>query len=241
MDLKEIIYKRKSTRKYKEELVGEDTLQKINEFFVNTKPLYSDIKVRIEIINKENVKCILSWKSEQVIAIFSEEKEGYLENIGFIFQQIDLYLQYLGLGSCWLGMGKLDSSIKGSIKDNLKFVIMLAFGYPKEELYRKMNDFKRLPLSKISDFEDGRLEPAQLAPSSVNSQPWYFVHDNDLIHTYLVKHSLLSKMALGEMNQIDVGIALAHMYVANPETFEYFKLGNINDIKSGKYIGSFKI
>ncbi len=38
--------------------------------------------------------------------ISSENTEGYLMNIGFIFQQMDLYLSSIGLGSCWLGMAK---------------------------------------------------------------------------------------------------------------------------------------
>ena len=29
-----------------------------------------------------------------------------LENAGFIFQQVDLYIQSLGLGSCWVGLGR---------------------------------------------------------------------------------------------------------------------------------------
>jgi len=241
MELKEMIYKRKSVRKYSPNRVDETTINKINQFCTELKPLYNDIKVRAEIIDKENVKCICPWTTSQVVAVFSEEKDGYLENVGFMFQQLELYLQTIGLGVCWLGMGRLDSYAASSRNDGLKFVIMLAFGYPKDELRSDIMQFKRRMLSEISDKEDLRLEPARIAPSSVNSQPWYFVHDEDIIHTYCVKQGFFKTKALGDMNRIDIGIALAHMYVANSDTFDFFKTEEAQDVKGHGYIGSFKI
>lgn len=44
-------------------------------------------------------------------------------NAGFIYQQVDLYLQSQGFGACWIGMGKAKSSRK-----DLKSVILIAFG-----------------------------------------------------------------------------------------------------------------
>lgn len=239
MELKEVIYKRKSIRKYQKENVEKEKIEKILNFFENAKAIFPNIKVRIEITKKENVKCIFPWISEQVISVFSEEKEGFLENVGFLLQQLDLFLPTLGLGSCWLGMGKLDSVAKSKINDGLQFVIMLAFGYPKEELYRDKLEFKRKPLDKISDEVDLRLEPARFAPSSINTQPWYFVHEGNIIHTYCVRR--IMRRALEDMNRIDVGISLAHLYVSNIDTFEFIKLDNANKIDGYFYIGSFKL
>lgn len=239
MELKEMIYKRKSNRKYKDELLSKDILDDIIRFVNDSKKLYPDIKFRMEFIDKDNVKCILPWIPKQNIAIFSEVKEGYLENIGFVFQQLDLYLHSIGIGSCWLGMGKPNSKVKSKIEDNMEFVMCMSIGYCNDDIYRDIQNFKRFPLSKISDSEDERLEVARLAPSSVNSQPWYFVHEKDIIHLYLKKHKLLSKLALNDMNHIDVGIALAHIYVSNINSFETFKYDN--KLKGMKYIISFKI
>lgn len=50
----------------------------------------------------------------------------------------------------------------------------------------------------------------------------------------------LSK-ALSDMNRIDVGIALAHLYVANPDTFRYFQANDAPEVKGGTYIGSFTL
>ena len=241
MLLKEIIYKRKSVRKYKVEPVSEEIKREIEAFYLGAKPLYPDIKVRAEILNREEVKSMFAWTPSQVVVLYSEEKDGYLENAGFLLQQLELYLGTLGLGACWLGMGKPEVGAKKEEKEGLKFVIMLAFGYPNEELYRENAQFKRKALSAISDREDERLEAARLAPSSVNSQPWYFTHEGELIHAYCSKQGLLKWLALGQMNRIDMGIALANLYVENPETFRFFRSETAQELKGHKYVGSFTL
>lgn len=236
--LKEKIYTRKSVRKYKPIKVDDKTLGDIKKFCSNLKPLFSDINVKIEFTEKENVRCILPWKTEQVITIFSQNKTGYLENVGFMFQQVDLYLQFIGLGSCWLGMG----SLKNYTQDGeYEFVIMLAFGIPDESITREsVIEFKRKSLEEITDKLDDRLECARLAPSAINSQPWYFVHEGEIIHAYQ-KDNVFKRLILSKKNQIDMGIALAHIYLENENTFEFFKVVNPKEIKGAKYTGSFKI
>lgn len=241
MELYEMICKRRSVRKYKPEAVDRAAVQKITDFCTQLKPLYADISVRAEIVDRENVKCILPWTTRQVVAIFSEEKEGFLENAGFMFQQLDLYMQSIGLGTCWLGMGRLDSDAKSREKDGLSFVIMLAFGYPREPLRSDITQFKRRSLTEISDRKDERLEPARLAPSSVNSQPWYFTHEDETVHVYCAAHGFFRVKTLSDMNRVDVGIALAHMYAANPDTFRFFRAGNVESLKNYGYIGSFTL
>lgn len=243
MNLNEMIYKRSSARSYTDETVDTATIDKIKAFIDVAKPLYPEIKVRGEVIERENIRCIQSFIPPQAIAIFSEECEGAYENVGFIFQQLDLYLQSLGLGVCWLGMGKLDKKAIAAVNvgDDMKFVIMLAFGHPKGEFLRSdISQFNRVPLELICDRSDSRLEPARLAPSSVNSQPWYFTHDGEFIHTYC-DHKKLRSLFLKQMNLIDVGIALSHIYLSNPESFEFCHREVGDDARGRRYIGSFKI
>lgn len=243
MKLTEVIYRRKSVRSYTNEPVNAEILQKIEEFVAGAKPLYPEIKVKMEIVNRNQVKCICPWTTPQLITIFSEKKPGYLENAGFIFQQLDLYLQSIGIGTCWLGMGKLEAEdvFEEQRKGDLEYVMMIAFGEPKGKALRDgKEEFKRKSLAEIADVPDDKLEPARYAPSSVNSQPWYFAHENDKIHVYCGHKGLLSKK-LGSTNQLDMGIALAHMYVANQETFKFEKLEDCRALKDHTYIGSFKI
>ncbi len=226
MTLNEMIYKRKSCRSFTNVPVDAATVETIKAFTM--KPLYPEIKVHWDIVLRNQVKCICPWTTPQLLAIYSEKTEGWLENVGFLFQQMDLYLQSLGLGVCWLGMGRMNPKTTTEVA-GMKFVIMLAFGHPKgDQLRYDLNGFKRKALEQIADQLDFRLEPARLAPSAVNSQPWYFTHEGDNIHIYCSKKG----------SRLDAGITLAHLYVANEETFRFFETENAPGVPGCDYIGS---
>ena len=235
MNLNELILRRKSCRSYTNVPVEAALLDQIAA--LELKPLYPEIHTRWQIVPRKNVRCICPWTTPQVITVYSEPKPGYLENVGFLFQQFDLQLQRMGLGVCWLGMGRPSSQSADSV-DGMDFVIMLAFGHPKGEFLRTgPEQFHRKKLLDITDREDSRLEPARLAPSSVNSQPWFFLHDSDVIHVYCACKGLL-KPVLGEMNRIDIGIALAHLYVSNSESFRFFQKTDAPQKTGYAYLGS---
>ena len=226
MTLQEMIFHRKSCRSFMNKPLEPEMMEKVLSF--EPKPLYPDIKVRMDIVSRDKVKCICPWTTPQVITIYSEETEGYLENIGFLFQQMDLYLQTLGLGVCWLGLGQMNPRTTQPV-EGMKFVIMMAFGYPKgDQLRHDRKGFKRKSLEQIADRTDPKLEPARLAPSAVNSQSWYFTHEGNAIHVYCSKKG----------TRLDAGIALAHLYVSNEEGFRFFKAENVQDLTGYHYIGS---
>lgn len=238
MKLSEMITRRRSVRKYDQRPVSQETLARITAFCKDATPLFPDIGVEAKLVNKEDVRFYLPWKAPHLLAIYSENKPGYLENVGFVFQQVDLFLQSMGLGSCWMGLGKLRSP--DAPPAGMEFVILLAFGYPEGEFYRNGSaDFQRKTMSEISDLEDLRLEPARLAPSSTNSQPWFFIHEKEAIHAYRSEQGLLRHKTLGVMNRIDLGIALAQLYVANEETFRFFQTPTPLQLKGYCYTGSF--
>ena len=64
-------------------------------------------------------------------------------------------------------------------------------------------------MEQITDTPDPGLEPARLAPSAVNSQPWHFTPEGDTIHVNCSKKG----------SRLDTGIALAYLHVAHEETF----------------------
>ncbi|WP_407378942.1 nitroreductase family protein [Methanobrevibacter sp.] len=229
MDLASQIYVRKSCRKY---LDDEIDMNQINEFLSNVKSLIPEISYYYEILTKDEVNIRTRWKAPYYLAIYSEKKDNFGVNAGFVFQQLSLYMQTLGIGSCWVGM----ASVK---QDNPDFVILIAFG-KSDDLTRDISQFKRKDLSEIADSPDDKLKPAQLAPSAVNSQPWYFKHTDEGFDIYKVKPNVLKRKIIGKWMDIDVGIVLAHLYVSNPETFE-FEVKNKKDIKGYSYIGSIKI
>ena len=230
MKLEEQIYLRKSCRKYLDEPVNLDL---IDEFMSNVKPLNEDIKYRYEFLKQNEVSSKMHFKAPYYLAIYSEIKENYMVNAGFIFQQLCLYLQSQGIGSCWLGLGSPK-------KKDSEFVILISFG-KSDDMTRTLDEFKRNNLSKISDEVDESLIPAQLAPSAMNSQPWYFKHTVDGFDVYEVKQNIIKRQLLKRWNPIDMGIAISHMYIANENTFEFKIKDNFDELKGYTYIGSIKI
>lgn len=240
MNLEDTIYKRQSIRSYDNSPLDNQTLEEIRDFIDNAKELNPNIKWSYEILPREKISTMMRWKAPHYIAIFSEEKENYYQNIGFIFQQVDLYLQSREIGTCWIGMGN-PKGYENPDKSQ-KFIILISFGKSNEKIYRELDDFKRKGLDEISDKADERLVPAQLAPSAANGQPWYFTHNDDGSYDlYRTKLGMIRNKFMGKWSKIDTGIALAHLYVSNRDSFRFYRKDNPKELKGYVYDGSFEI
>ena len=125
MNLEDTIYKRQSIRSYDDAPLDNQTLDEIRDFIDNAKELNPNIKWSYEILPREKISTMMRWKAPHYIAIFSEEKENFYQNIGFIFQQVDLYLQSREIGTCWIGMAS-PKGYKNPDKSQ-KFIIAISF------------------------------------------------------------------------------------------------------------------
>lgn len=240
-NLEETIYKRQSVRTYEETSLSEDTIKEIKSFINETKVLNENIAWSYDIVDKDMISTMLRWKAPHYILLFSEEKENYKENIGFIFQQVELYLQSRGIGACWIGLA---SPSKNYVKkhNNQEYIIMISIGNVSGEIYRQTADFQRNSLTEISDNVDEKLKPIQYAPSAGNTQTWYITHNDDgTYNIYRKKLGLLKRRLFGKFAPLDIGIGLAHLYLANPTTFNFYFDENHKEKKNCYYEGTFKI
>lgn len=238
MDLYESITHRKSTRKYNMTPLSNEELNHIKSFADCVTPLYNGIKTDFDFVSAGEVKNLLPIKAPHYMVIYSEKKEGYLTNAGFMFQQVDLFLSAKGLGSCWLGMAR--PSDKG--KNGMEFIIILAFGNALDDPHRQITDFKRKVLSEIATGSDPRLEYARLAPSASNTQPWYFVCEGNSIYVYRQKLGVIKAAMYDKMNQFDMGITLCHLSIASQHfgiEFNFSSESNVvvTPLKGYEYIG----
>ena len=229
--MNEIIRKRKSIRKYDLTVLDDAVLETVRSQIENVKPLFTDIKFSIEIANK--TRGPFGIKAPHYLIFTSEEKEGALENIGFVGQQMDLFFSASGLGSCWLGGSKPEEARTPA----LPFVICMAFGKPAEPLHREPADFNRKSLAEISEGTDGRLEAARLAPSAVNAQNWYFIAENGKIHCYRIKAAPLLGFIYNRLHCIDMGIALCHI-AEESDGFRFMKVKDAPVRKGRVYTGT---
>jgi nitroreductase len=211
-----IIFKRKSIRKYDMASLPQDKLSEIKEFAGSVKPLIDSIKYKFVYLSTNDVKNLLPIKAPHYICLYSDKKDGYLMNAGYILQQIDLFLSANNIGSCWLGMAKPNKDIPAQ-QDGLEFVIMLAFGNTSERVHREnTSEFNRKSLSEITSIlgADQLLEPVRLAPSASNTQAWFFSGDTKEIIVRRTKLNLIKATLYGKINQIDIGIALRHLWLS---------------------------
>jgi hypothetical protein len=124
-----------------------------------------------------------SKRGEYCLLIYSEEKEFYLLNIGYMFEQLDLYLASKDIGVCWYGMGKVNEPQY----ENLDYVIMMALGKGSESEFRK--DYKKSKRKETRDIWIGDwgfeiADVVKYAPSACNTQPWRVVAENNTLKIY---------------------------------------------------------
>ena len=133
-NLYEMILKRKSFHLFRNignEKITLEELKDIENKFKELKPLDDSIKVKIKIV-KDSTTCIRG--QEYCILFYSEKKDNYLQNIGYLGEQLDLYLVSKNIGTLWFGIGK----VKEKELDGLDFVIMIAIKkVDSEDKFRK--------------------------------------------------------------------------------------------------------
>jgi nitroreductase len=240
------IFQRKSIRKYDLDPLDEDTLKEIRDHLQTLKPLHKDIKIEFKILSPDVVQRRVMRKAPHYIAVFSEVKEGYLSNVGFMLQQMDLFFSTNGLGSCWQGIPTLKKECLA--RSRLKFIILMSFGKSQETLHRiKPSQFKRKSLEEISDIKgaDDLLETARLAPSARNAQEWFFTGDEHLIHAYYRKPSFFPGLLIKKYPPMDVGISLYHLKLGaehfGKETEIIFDDPEDNNLNEYDYVASLRL
>ena len=213
-DLYNMIFKRKSFHLFMgvgKEKITDEEIDDIYKYFDTIKPLVDDIKVKIKIeknINKDRGQ-------EYSILFYSEKKDNYLQNIGYIGEQLDLYLVSKNIGTLWFGIGK---PIEKEL-DGLDFVIMILIRkISNEDKFRKdMFKSKRKEVEEIWK-GDKYLDIANIvrfAPSACNTQPWIVEEDNNTLKVYRYrkegKRGIMPKDFVIYYNQIDIGIFLCFL------------------------------
>ncbi len=193
-DLYNMIFKRRSVRTYMDDNLSEKELDTIKKFIHHVKQL-DGTKATFRLITRKEMGVNLA--PYYIVASSKKEDLSYV-NIGYSLEQIDLYLQSIGLGSLWLG------SKSPKIK-NSDDCIVLAFGKTKVP-YRFENEFNRLDVSKISKSNNEITRAARLSPSSINSQPWKIECRNNEIIIQLHSRGPMKLVLEKKLNKIDIGI-----------------------------------
>ena len=221
-DLYPMIFKRKSyhtfknnkTKKYYslDYKISEEEYEDILNAFYSFDSLYPDIKVDIRIADNEETTC--KRGQEKVILLYSEEKENYLMNIGYIGEQLDLYLASKNIGTLWFGLNKA----KMPDYNDLKYVIMIAICKTPEDSFRK--DMYKATRKIKEDIWSGEelfdiSNIIRFAPSACNTQPWKVINTNNILEVYRyvspIRKWVMPIDGVLHYNHIDIGIFLCFL------------------------------
>ena len=210
-----MIFKRKSFHLFRnigDEHISSEELTEIEDYFAKLEPLVIDIKVKIK-ITKDCATCMSGL--EYCILFYSEKKDNYLQNIGYLGEQLDLFLVSKNIGTLWFGIGRA----KEKQIDGLDYVIMIAIAKVDDPTkFRKdMFKSKRKELEEIWNGAD-YLDIANIvrfAPSACNTQPWLVEASKNELKVYRYKkegkRGIMPKNLVIYYNQIDIGIFLCFM------------------------------
>ncbi|MDO5426155.1 MAG: nitroreductase family protein [Eubacteriales bacterium] len=221
MTLYDAIFTRRSVRSYRMEAIDEQILKSIPEFLNETGPLFPQIQTSLKIIDrvtkKEKVNGFANVTAPYYAALYSEKKEKSDMNAGYLMEHLSLYLESKGIGTCFLGMAsKKDAEEE---EEGRSFVILLAFGLPKNSGVRKNYEANRLSMEELCAYKETPkvwvrqvLEAARLAPSALNAQPWRFVVYENRVHIFS-KKPLTAKGKMGHLQELNFGIMFANVMV----------------------------
>ena len=214
--LYDMIYKRKSFHLFRnvgEERLSTEELEEICHAWRGFTPLNPDIKTAVKVVRAEETTCRRG--QEYCVLLYSEKKPGYLQNIGYLGQQLDLWLVSKNIGTLWFGIGKADEQQY----EGLDFVIMIAVSKVDGPVKFRKNMFKskRKHADEIWEGTEiaGVTDIVRFAPSACNSQPWIVKYDNGQLDVYRYKkpgkRGIMPADKVSYYNRIDIGIFMYFM------------------------------
>ena len=215
------IFKRKSFHLFRDAgnaAVTAEELQALETAYASFERLCPEIRTAIRIVPA--AACGDKRDAEYCILLYSEKKENYLLNAGYLGEQLDLWLVQRNIGSLWYGLGKPDEPAF----DGLDYVIMIAIHKVEDPAAFRKDMFKaaRKPLPEIWTGDGlGVAEIARFAPSACNSQPWRVDCDDGVLAVNRYRSpgrvGLMSPASAFYFNRIDMGIFLCILEICLAE------------------------
>ena len=237
--LMDIIRSRRSVRTFDGNRLRDEDRIKLEKYIADLSNPF-DIPVDFIILDAEEhglSSPVLSGEKTYVTGIV---KKGEYADVayGFSFEKLVLYAWSMGIGTVWIGgtMKREVFEAASGLKDGYMMPCVSPLGYPakkksiKETMMRKgVSADHRMPPDKLffrgsfdEPFASGEdvselLEMVRWAPSAVNKQPWRIVVCGDKYHFYEKKDKGYVSEKTGDLQKIDIGIALCHFVMGMEE------------------------
>ncbi len=255
MNQYDAIFVRKSVKSFRADTISDGSISQILHFTHYVTNVFGKKSVNFEIWSDKDKDRVsdyhLSVRAPYYLVLSTDSLEDRFVNLGFVLEQVALYLVTKGFGSCFTGLHKEKRTANEKGKESReisRIFAFLAFGIPVDECGNAKRQ-RVLPLENVCVFKEvteqnisQMIQAAILAPSRLNSQPWRFVVVKNRIHVFCRKERLTFKSSSSEWyHEFDIGMMLANLLVAGEEFWyntEIVKSENIaeKELKNNIYM-----
>ncbi len=141
------------------------------------------------------------------IALIGKKGPKLEETCGYYGERLVLLAQQLGLNSCWVAMtySKIKGAYEVKVGEKLCCVISIGYGVNQgvSHKVKKVEELCQVNGQMPQWFREG-VEAAQLAPTAMNQQKFYFLLKEDQV---------AAKTKAGFYTKVDLGIAKYHFEI----------------------------
>ena len=262
----DVIQSRRSVRTFENRPLTPDDRAYVEQIIRSIEtPFGVPVEFRLLDAAAHGLKSPVIVGAHEYVAAKVERVQGAELSLGFAFETFCLRAAERGIGTVMLAASLSRKSFEEAMEVGAGEVMPVAspVGYPaaklslRENMMRKaIKSDERLPFAQIffnesfdvplsPDDAGDFVEPLQmlrLAPSATNKQPWRAIVDGNTVH-FFEEHSL-KESALGDIQKVDMGIALSHFWLTAQEQGFGGRFVNcdpaITAPKSTEYITSFE-
>lgn len=180
MDYKRAAETRQTVRDFKKKNIPEEVIRNIRSRFATLKCLSEDIKTEYLVVDGAKFQKLeghigysgKTFAAQAYLLLMSEVKPGYLENAGYIHEDMILHLTDIGIDSCWMTVND-EPALKKllEIDSAMKITAVAAIGYGEKE--RKMFSLHIKTMSDVTvKSREGNLVPKISLNQLVYGDTW---------------------------------------------------------------------
>lgn len=241
-NIEKLVRDRRSVRAYDGRALNKEDFEKLAAFIETLDNPYG-IPIEFKFLNakEQGLSSPVISGTDTYIGGKLQRVPHFEEAFGYSFELLVLYAQSLGIGTVWIG-GTMDRGAferEMELDENEVMPCVSPLGYTakkmsvRETVMRKaIKADSRVSFDKIffdgsfdaplTEEKAGRLafplEMVRWSPSAVNKQPWRVVVADNAVHFYLKQAKNMASTSAGNMQKIDLGIALCHFALAAKES-----------------------
>ncbi|WP_130837291.1 nitroreductase family protein [Lachnoclostridium sp. Marseille-P6806] len=240
----ELIKSRKSVRSFDGSGLSTEDRETLEQYAAGiTNPFHIPVRFVFLDADEYGLSSPVLTGEKLYVAGKTEKRPGAEAAFGYSFEKLVLYAWSLGIGTTWIG-GTIRRELferAAALVENEMMPCVSPLGYPakqrsvRETLMRKgVHADSRMPADRL--FFDGvpdvplseqekaeisdLIEMVRWAPSAVNKQPWRIIRKDGRYHFYEKRDKGYVSDAAGDLQKIDVGIALCHFMTGLEERGE---------------------